>query len=191
MGYILEFNKWRKLNESIYFKGGKFAHLFDTAMYVMGKLVNEYKYSPKLAAALCGNIFAESVFDPKKKSSTGHYGLVQWGGTRLTSLKKLPDHQSIDGQLKFIDIELNSKYFTVTKPVKPLVVAATTIDAATDIITLNYEGAAPSSIRRDSAKEIYNEYLKKSDEELRKSLSFKEPEINPDEEVSSPPTEVD
>lgn len=187
MGYILEFNKWRKLNESIYFKGGQFAHLFNIAMYVMDKLVNEYKYSPKLAAALCGNIFAESKFNPTIKSAAGNYGLIQWGGPRLKNLMKLSKWDTLDSQLKFINSELSTLYLKV----KLSADSSNTVEEATDTITKGYEGAAKSSIRRDSAKELYDEYLKKSDEELRKSLSFKEPEINPDEEVSPPPTDVD
>lgn len=187
MGYILEFNKWRKLNESIYFKGGQFAHLFNTAMYVMDKLVNEYKYSPKLAAAICGNIFAESKFNPKTRSSSGHFGIIQWGGPRLMNLKKQPNWDTIDSQLKFIDSELSTSYIKV----KTSVGSSKTIEEATDIITKRYEGASPSSVRRESAKELYDEYLKKSDENLRKTLSFKAPEISPDEDTSSPPTELD
>lgn len=169
MGYILEFKKWKHLNEdNSYFnkeKGGKFSHLFNTALLIMDKLVTQYKYSPKLAAALCGNMFSESKLNPNTKSSDGYYGLIQWGDPRLPKLKKLPNWQTIDGQLKFIDIELNGPYFTKVSPVKSLITADISVEDAASIITKNYERTTPSAQskaeRRNGAREIYDAYIAK------------------------------
>lgn len=169
MGYIVEFNKWKQLYEaSSYFnkeKGGQFSHLLSIAMLIMDKLVTQYSYSPKLAAALCGNMFSESKLNPTKTSPLGYYGLIQWGDPRLPKLKKLPDWQTIDGQLKFIDIELNGSYFTKTSPVKSLITTNISVEDAADIITKNYERTTPSAQsraeRRIGAREIYDAYIAK------------------------------
>jgi len=186
MGYILEFKQWKRLNGASYFnkeKGGKYSHLFNIALSIMDKLVTKYEYSPKLAAALCGNIFAESKFEPNLKATSGHYGLVQWGDSRLSSLKKLPNWQSIDGQLEFINIELNSKYFTVTKPIKQLVEAAPTVESAASIIAIKYEGAASSILRTAGAREIYDEYISQQDTQMEPPIATTSTETSVDTDV--------
>lgn len=70
-------------------------------------------------AAACGvlaNLEAESGFRPDVGSS--YYGIVQWGGGRLSSLKSFCSgrgysYSSLDGQLAFIQNELENGYKSV------------------------------------------------------------------------------
>jgi hypothetical protein len=177
MKHILPLNEWVRVSEAamtkpIFAEGAPFAKIKDKGLTIMNKLIDTYGYSPILAAALCGNMFEESKFDPTAKSADGYEGLIQWGGPRLGKLKKLANWKSIDTQLSFIDSELKSNsYFIKTKPVKPKIDALTNtgssaeekaaaVSKAVDIVTLNYEGAAPSDLRRNSAKELYDLYIK-------------------------------
>jgi hypothetical protein len=170
MKHILPLNEWLQINEAYFAEGSAYSAYREKGLNIMTILVDKYGFSPILAAAICGNIFAESKFDPTSVSSTGHTGLVQWGDNRLANLKKLANWKSVDTQLSFIDSELRKNYFTVNKPVKPKIDVLTASTAseeeksaavlkAADIITLNYEGAAPSAIRRNSAKELYDLYM--------------------------------
>jgi hypothetical protein len=174
MKHILPINEWLQINEvakPLFAEGAPFAKIKDKGLAIMNKLINTYGYSPVLAAAICGNMFEESKFEPTAKSPDGYEGLIQWGGPRLIKLKKLANWKSIDVQLSFIDSELkNNPYFIKTKPVKPKIDALTTatstdeekaaaVSKAADIVTLNYEGAAPSDLRRNGARELYDAYI--------------------------------
>lgn len=171
MRYILPITEWLQINEAYFTEGAPFSKLKETGLSIMTKLVDNYGFSPILAAALGGNMFSESKLDPTRVSADGYSGLIQWGGARLEKLKKLPNWKSIDTQLNFINSELkNNPYFIKTKPVISKIDAlnvanlsveekAIAISKATDIVTLNYEGANPSNERRTSAKELYDLYM--------------------------------
>jgi len=67
------------------------------------------------AAAIVGNMWAESTFKPTAKNSIGAFGLLQWLGARKKELKKFaksrgakPDNLST--QLDFIKYELKDAY---------------------------------------------------------------------------------
>ena len=74
------------------------------------------------SAAACGvmaNMCAESAMNPKCKylDTNGKisYGLCQWNGSRFTSLKKWCasngcDYQTVSGQMRYLDYELNASY---------------------------------------------------------------------------------
>jgi hypothetical protein len=180
---MLNFKQWLQVNEAatakpIFAVGAPFAKIKDKGLAIMNKLIDTYGYSPILAAAICGNMFEESKFDPTKvspynpKTETKYYGLIQWDGkNRLPKLKTLGEWTSLDNQLKFLNSELTTnQYFIKTKPVKPKIDALTSAAStdeekaaavlkAVDIVTLNYEGAAPSDLRRNSAKELYDLYI--------------------------------
>lgn len=71
------------------------------------------------SAAACGilaNIRRESNFNPESGSS--YYGLIQWGGGRLTNLKNYCSnngysYSSLEGQLRFLIYELKNSYSDV------------------------------------------------------------------------------
>ena len=78
------------------------------------------------AAAACGilaNIERESDFNLTCQSYDGGYGLIQWTGGRNTKLKKWCaengyDHASLEGQLRFLQYELENSYPKVLKMLK-------------------------------------------------------------------------
>jgi hypothetical protein len=180
---MLNFKQWLQVNEAatakpIFAEGAPFAKIKDKGLAIMNKLIDTYGYSPILAAALCGNMFEESKFDPTKispfnpKTGTRYYGLIQWDGeNRWPKLKKLGEWTSLDNQLKFLNSELTTnQWFIKTRPVKPAIDALTNANStdeekaaavlrAADIVTRNYEGAATSDQRRNSAKELYDLYM--------------------------------
>jgi hypothetical protein len=189
MGYILEFNKWKSLNEAeSYFnkeKGGQFAHLKDKGLVIMNKLIAKYNYSPILAAALVGNMFKESKFDPTIVSAynpdtkTNYYGLVQWSKTRFGNTAK-----TLDAQLELINKELTGKYLNAKKSIE----SAPSVEKATELAALKYEGCAdPTNPKRiNGAKEIYDLY---QESKLPEVLAFKAPEVSPDDDSLIPPIE--
>lgn len=64
------------------------------------------------ACGLMGNLECESGFDPNAGSTSGHYGLVQWGDARLQKLMALPNCDTLEVQIDYMFAELNgqSKY---------------------------------------------------------------------------------
>jgi hypothetical protein len=162
MKHIVNYTKWTLISEAEIFnkeKGGKFQALFDIGMTIVTSLIKDHGFSPIVAAAITGNIFLESKFNPNILSSSGHYGLIQWGGDRKIKLKKLASSNTVETQLKFIAQELNGLYSKVLVAAN----AATSIEEATDIITRGYEGAAKSDIRRSAARELLAAYLENAD----------------------------
>ena len=164
MGYLLEFKEWKRLNESFFNKsdGGQFAHLYDTAMSIMTKLVKEYRYSPKLAAALTGNMFRESKFDATDQS--GYFGLIQWSRVRFDQFKEIgisgQSRFTIEAQLKLIDYEFK----TTEKSARKAIDAAPNVEEAAYQVAAKYERCEKSDQRHperiQGAREIFNYYLK-------------------------------
>lgn len=78
-------------------------------------------------AAACGilaNIQAESSFNHTATGDSGtSYGICQWHNTRWTDLKNFCNRQgldwtTLDGQLKFLNYELNKSYPTILRGMK-------------------------------------------------------------------------
>ena len=74
-------------------------------------LRNDLKCNMATALGILANIERESTFNPKAGSSSGYYGICQWGSTRLDDLKKYCENKkiaydSLDGQLAFLKHEL-------------------------------------------------------------------------------------
>ena len=77
------------------------------------------------AAAACGvlsNIRAECNFNPNDQTGK-YYGLCQWGDGRLSNMKKYCekngyDYQTLEGQLRFLQYELENTYPKVMKMLK-------------------------------------------------------------------------
>ena len=164
MGYLVNYKRWQALNEAIIFdkeKGGKFSHLLDIGISIVKSLVKDHGFSPIVASAIAGNMFAESKFDPTKVSDKNYYGLMQWDPKiRKPKLFKLPNPTTIQTQLSFIKKELNEPYYL---KFLNLANASKTVEEATDIITRGYEGAAKSETRRSAAKELFDLYQMNSE----------------------------
>ena len=67
------------------------------------------------AAAIVGNMWAESTFKPSAKNSIGAFGLLQWLGARKKELKKFAKSKgsnphNLNTQLDFIKYELKDAY---------------------------------------------------------------------------------
>ena len=173
MKHIVNYTKWTLISEAEIFnkeKGGQFHAFFDTGMTILTSLIKDHGFSPMVAAAIAGNMFAESTFDPKKISPKGYYGLMQWDKEiRKPKLFKLRNPDTIQTQLSFIKQEFNEPYYSRFLRAAN---AAKTVEAATDIITTGYEGAAKSDHRRSAARELLAAYLENAD------TSIKDDEVN-------------
>jgi hypothetical protein len=184
MKHLLERKEWIRINESFFSEGAPFAKDKAKAIEIMDKLVNEKGYSVKLAAALVGNMFKESVFDPKAigRDSKGNefVGLVQWGGGRKDKLKKKPNWNTIGVQVDFIDEELSGAY----SKVKAVIEAQATVEAAAEMVGRKYEVCAdPTSPKRiKGAREIYDMYMEKLS-------AFTPPTLTDDDFTDQPPIE--
>jgi LysM repeat protein len=67
------------------------------------------------AAAIVGNMWAESTFNPEAKNAIGAFGLLQWLGARKKELKKFAkakggNPRNLSTQLDFIKYELKDAY---------------------------------------------------------------------------------
>ena len=121
---------------------------------------------PKVAAALAGNMWQESRFDPAVRPESATYvGLIQWGdylgkkqgpGARKTNLITKPNWKDREVQLDYIKNELDGTY----KSVIPAVMSAPTIQKAAEIVARKYEGCAdPTNPNRlNSAAQLYSEW---------------------------------
>ncbi len=72
-------------------------------------------FTKKHAAAIIGNVWAESSFNHAAVGSGGDFGLMQWLGPRKKALKQFADKQkssvmNLTTQLNFIKYELLDKY---------------------------------------------------------------------------------
>ena len=61
------------------------------------------------ACGLMGNLQCESGFVPTAGSTSGHYGLVQWGDGRLPKLMALPNYETLEVQIDYMFAELDGQ----------------------------------------------------------------------------------
>jgi hypothetical protein len=157
MKHITKFNQW--LNEAL-------APVPDTmiedGLEIVQGLVDR-GFDPKVAAALAGNMWQESRFDPAVRPESATYvGLIQWGdykgiktgpGARKTNLLAKPNWKNLDVQLDYLKTELDGAY----KSVVPAVMSAPTLQKAAEIVARKYEGCAdPTNPNRlNSAAQLY------------------------------------
>ncbi len=96
-------------------------------------LTDEMKLNSAAACGIMANIERESGFNPKASGSGGRfYGLIQWGGSRQTALytycgQNGYDPNSIAGQLRYMEYELNTDYTNVRDALRTV---ANTADGA-------------------------------------------------------------
>ena len=87
------------------------------------------------AAAIVGNLIAESNVNPTALNSIGAYGIAQWLGGRKTNLQSKPNYDTLQVQLDFIWEELSGPYSGVLSSLR----ASSDIGQATRIILERYE----------------------------------------------------
>ncbi len=118
-------------------------------------------FDAKVAAALAGNMWQESKFNPAVRPASAPYvGLVQWGspGGRKQNLVKKPNWNTVDTQLDYIKQEFDT--VSSFKSIIPAVQAAPTIQKAAEIVARKYEGCAdPTNPNRlNAAAQLYTEW---------------------------------
>lgn len=99
--------------------------LIPTAVDIAQKLVVQ-GFSKAEAAAIVGNMWAESTLNPTAGKETGPYGLIQWRGDRLDALKKYAELiggniSDLQTQIWFLKIELKNGYKSSLAPDKGLI----------------------------------------------------------------------
>jgi hypothetical protein len=82
---------------------------------VLAKQLMQRGFTAIQAAAITGNAWAESSFNPAAEASSGDFGLLQWLGTRKKELKKFAKKRrtsptDLNTQLDFIKYELLDSY---------------------------------------------------------------------------------
>lgn len=135
----------------------------ETGLVIVDGLVKR-GFSPKVAAAIAGNAWKESEFNPTAKSPTGEYlGLIQWGtaGSRREKLKKLPSWHTIETQLDFIKNEFTNPYYSRHLPA----IEAADIKTAAKKVMTYYEGTSHGlETRQAAAEQIWQAWQAKNQE---------------------------
>jgi hypothetical protein len=122
----------------------------------------------KTAAALTGNMWQESKFNPAVSPESATYvGLIQWGnyqnqktgpGARKTKLITKPNWKNLDVQLDYLKTELDGTY----KGVANQIINAPTIQKAAEIVALKYEGTKSEiPTRINAATQLYTAWQAK------------------------------
>ncbi len=110
-------------------------------------------YNDTAAAAVLGNVKAESNFSLTSTNSIGAYGLAQWLGSRKTALQKYANSigksmASEDAQFGFIVYEMTTGY-----NMPPDVMNAKSLEDATWVFHRSYEG--PESVTCTKSNPCY------------------------------------
>ena len=100
-------------------------------------------------AAACGilaNMARESGFNPSADNAGLYHGLCQWGGGRLTNLynwcwQNGYDPETIEGQLHFLELELNGSYRGVLEQLRTIENTADGAYHAAAVFEMQFEGS--------------------------------------------------
>ncbi len=120
--------------------------------------------SPAAACGIMGNMKAESNFTPAITGLGSAYGLCQWGGARITRLKKYCSqhgysYSSMTGQLHFIAYELETYYPKVYTYLRNVSNSSTGAYNAGYYFCLHYEvpanGSYAAAYRAKLARDTY------------------------------------
>lgn len=127
--------------------------------------VKQMGYSPAAACGLLANIKAESNFKPNASGDSGaSYGICQWYSSRKTRLitwcqSNGHDYTTLEGQLYFLQYELEKYYPSVHKYLKNVSNDAQGAYDAGYYFCYNFEApanrASKSATRGNSAKNTY------------------------------------
>lgn len=97
-------------------------------------------FTPKAAAAIAGNMYQESKFNPQVRPQSAPFvGLVQWGGARKSKLVQKPKWNALDTQLDFVKHEFDT--IPSFKNILPSIEKLDVKQAASKIAK-SYEGSA-------------------------------------------------
>jgi hypothetical protein len=116
-----------------------------TALYVMQSF-QQMGYSPEASAAITGNLAAESKLNPNATGDNGtSHGIAQWHNERWRMMNDWTrqrgyDPNSLDGQIKYLDWELKTRYTGVYNTLK----TTRDLKTATAAFTTGFERPAGS-----------------------------------------------
>ena len=102
-------------------------------------------YNSAAACGIMGNLYQECRLDPAISSSgSTYYGLVQWGGWRKTALfdycsEHGYDSASLEGQLHYLELELNDSYSDVGDYLRSVPDTAEGAYSASEYFCRNFE----------------------------------------------------
>ena len=120
------------------------------------------KYGSVAAAAIMGNMEAESSFNPANiNSDSGASGLCQWFEGRNDRMRKFAaskgkEWTDVDTQLEFLDQEIAESYTDTIKSLNNMSIEEAAEKWEADFERSNDENSLPR--RKESAKEIYNQF---------------------------------
>ena len=125
-------------------------------------------FDSKVAAAIAGNMWQESKFNPAVRGASAPYvGLVQWGspGGRKQKLISKPNWNTLDAQLDYVKHEFDT--ISAFKSIIPAAASAPTIQKAAEIVARKYEGCAdPTNPNRlNSAAQLLTAWQAKNKED--------------------------
>lgn len=138
--------------------------MVEDGLEIVGGLVDR-GFDPKVAAAIAGNMWQESKFNPAIRGASAPYvGLVQWGspGGRKQKLISKPNWHTVDAQLDYVKSEFDT--IQQFKSIIPAVQSAPTIQKAAEIVARKYEGCAdPTNPNRlNAAAQLYTAWQAKN-----------------------------
>jgi hypothetical protein len=149
----------------------------DTGVSLARSLVKR-GFSKEAAAAIVGNMWAESTFNPSAEGSGGDFGLIQWLGTRKTELMKFAKKRNkpatdLTTQLDFIKYEMldeyDGKYAYETRQFQKAMSTGKTIKDKAYFFAKYAERPAGRALNRskktrmDVAEQVYNLLIGKRD----------------------------
>ena len=128
-------------------------HLGQNASYIYYVLTEEFGFNHAAACGILANIKFESTFNPTDEYQ-GFYGLCQWGYGRLNNLFSWCeangyDPNSIDGQLQFMWMELNSSYGSVRRALMAIEDSPEGAYEAAYVFSARYEAPATNAGRAE------------------------------------------
>lgn len=115
----------------------------------------------RAAAAFCGNIWIESRYNPLSTNKNSNaFGICQWLGSRLKTLKGFEDWSTLSGQIEYLKYELQNTELSTMKYLKELE-GSESIEDITVAIRKKFERCKPSEAadakRINGAKEAEQE----------------------------------
>jgi hypothetical protein len=164
MGELLNYKEWNLLNEEVIPTSP--INKLSSGISIANSLIKR-GFTKEEASAICGNMWAESKFDPSAKNPNGAFGLLQWLGDRkkklLVNLGKNLSNISI--QLDFIKSELKEKGSPNDyegKMFRKAMTSGKTVEDKAYYFAKYCERPSPGQFnasieeRKNAAKEIYN-----------------------------------
>jgi len=123
---------------------------------IMSYLMNDMGLNKAASCGILANMYYESKFNPTAGST--YYGLIQWGGGRKSNLFNYCANNglgadSLEGQLAFLNYELNSSYSSVLSSLYAVSDDEAGAMEAANIVMRSYEGTSGSG--RDTLAASY------------------------------------